>query len=276
MRIGIGLPSTVPGASGAEMREWAVRAERAGFSALGTIDRLVYRNHESLIALSYAAAVTERIGLVTSILLAPLRTNPALLAKQAGSLHALSDGRLTLGMAPGGREDDYELSGVDYSRRGAIFDEQLEEMRRVWDDRQVGFGAPEVVIGGRADAAFRRAAQWDGWMMGGGAPDTFPPEIVKLDAAWSAAGRDGEPRKMSLAYYALGDDPRAQARDYITDYYAYIGDEAALGFANSIPADAETIAGVTEAFAAASCDELIWFPTSSDPAQVDLLADVVF
>jgi hypothetical protein len=99
---------------------------------------------------------------------------------------------------------------------------------------------------------------------------------VKLDAAWSAAGRDGEPRKMSLAYYALGDDPRAQARDYITDYYAYIGDEAALGFANSIPADAETIAGVTEAFAAASCDELIWFPTSSDPAQVDLLADVVF
>jgi alkanesulfonate monooxygenase SsuD/methylene tetrahydromethanopterin reductase-like flavin-dependent oxidoreductase (luciferase family) len=214
--------------------------------------------------------------LVTSILLAPLRTNAALLAKQAGSLNALSDGRLTLGLAPGGREDDYEQSGVDYSRRGAIFDEQLEEMRRVWDDRQVGFGAPEVVIGGRADAAFRRAAQWDGWMMGGGAPDTFPPEIVKLDAAWSAAGRDGEPRKMSLAYYALGDDPRAQARDYITDYYAYIGDEAALGFANSIPADAETIAGVTEAFAAASCDELIWFPTSSDPAQVDLLADVVF
>jgi alkanesulfonate monooxygenase SsuD/methylene tetrahydromethanopterin reductase-like flavin-dependent oxidoreductase (luciferase family) len=60
MRVGIGLPSTVPGTGGIEMREWAIRAEAAGFSTLGTIDRLVYGNHESLIALSYAAAVTER------------------------------------------------------------------------------------------------------------------------------------------------------------------------------------------------------------------------
>jgi alkanesulfonate monooxygenase SsuD/methylene tetrahydromethanopterin reductase-like flavin-dependent oxidoreductase (luciferase family) len=275
MRIGIGLPSTVPGAQGAEMREWAMRAERAGFSTLGTIDRLVYGNHESLIALSYAAAVTERIGLLTSILLAPLRTNAALLAKQAGSLHALSGGRLTLGLAPGGREDDYQLSGVDFSSRGAIFDRQLDEMRQLWDDGRVGFGRPEVVIGGRADAAFRRAAQWDGWMMGGGAPDAFPPEIVKLDAAWAAAGRAGEPRKMSLAYFALGDDPRGQARRYITDYYAFLGDEAARGFADNIPADRDAITGVVEAFAAAGCDELVWFPTASDPAQVDLLAEVV-
>jgi alkanesulfonate monooxygenase SsuD/methylene tetrahydromethanopterin reductase-like flavin-dependent oxidoreductase (luciferase family) len=257
------------------MREWAKRAEDAGFSTLGTIDRLVYGNHESLIALSYAAAVTERIGLLTSILLAPLRTNAALLAKQAGSLHVLSGGRLTLGLAVGGREDDYELSGVDYSSRGAIFDRQLGDLRRLWDERTVGFPAPEVVIGGRSAATFRRAAQWDGWMMGGGAPDSFPPEIVKLDAAWAAAGRRGEPRKMSLAYFALGDDPRAQARSYITDYYAFLGDQAALGFADSVPADADTIRQVVAAFESAGCDELVWFPTASDPAQVDLLAEVV-
>jgi alkanesulfonate monooxygenase SsuD/methylene tetrahydromethanopterin reductase-like flavin-dependent oxidoreductase (luciferase family) len=285
MRLGIGLPSTVPGATGGEMRDWAMRAEGAGFSTLGTIDRLVYANHESLIALSYAAAVTERIGLLTSILLAPLRSNAALLAKQAASLDALSGGRLTLGLAVGGREDDYDVSGVDYHRRGAIFEQQLDDLRRYWDGEKVGFagaigpqsprGRPEVVIGGRAAPNFPRAASWDGWMMGGGAPDTFPPEIEKLDAAWAAAGRDGEPRKMSLGYFALGDDARGQARTYITDYYGFLGEDAAQGFADNIPADADSIRAVTEAFAAAGCDELVWFPTSSDPRQVDLLADVV-
>ena len=112
-------------------------------------------------------------------------------------------------------------------------------------------------------------------MMGGGAPDAFPPEIEKLDAAWAAAGREGEPRRMSLAYFALGDDARGQARRYITDYYAFLGDDAAQGFAESVPADADSITGVTEAFAATGCDELVWFPTSSDPAQVELLGEAV-
>jgi alkanesulfonate monooxygenase SsuD/methylene tetrahydromethanopterin reductase-like flavin-dependent oxidoreductase (luciferase family) len=275
MRVGIGLPNTVPGTQGGQMRDWAVRADAAGFSTLGTIDRLLYGNHESLIALSFAAAVTERIGLLTSILLAPLRSNAALLAKQAGSLNTLSGGRLTLGLAVGGREDDYEASGLDFQRRGELFDRQLDDMRRFWDDKAVGFSAPEVVIGGRSAVTFRRAAQWEGWMMGGGAPDTFPPEIEKLEAAWAAAGRDGKPRQMSLAYFALGDDAREQARRYITDYYAFLGPEAAEGFAASIPADPESIRGVVDAFAAAGCDELVWFPTASDPAQVELLAEVV-
>src|SRR4051794_17110951 len=129
MKIGIGLPNTVRDTDGIEMRDWAVRAESAGFSTLGTIDRTVYGNHEPLIALAYAAAVTERIGLLTSILIAPLRSNTALLAKQAASVDVLSAGRLTLGLAVGGREDDYDVARVEFHRRGEIFDRQLDELR---------------------------------------------------------------------------------------------------------------------------------------------------
>src|SRR3954447_26165195 len=106
MEIGIGLPNAVAGTDGRALVEWARRAEDAGFSSLGTIDRIAYPNYESLIALAAAAAVTERIGLVTSILLAPLRS-AALLAKQAASIDNISGGRLTLGLAVGGRADDY-------------------------------------------------------------------------------------------------------------------------------------------------------------------------
>src|SRR4051812_28660618 len=82
MDVGIGLPNAVRGAQGPALVEFARRAEDAGFSTLGTIDRIAYPNHESLVALAAAAAATERIRLLTSILLAPLRPT-ALLAKQA-------------------------------------------------------------------------------------------------------------------------------------------------------------------------------------------------
>jgi len=77
VKIGIGLPTTIPGAGRREVLEWARRAEAAGFSSLGTIDRIVYPNHEPLIALAAAAAVTERIALTTSILLLPTRVSAA-------------------------------------------------------------------------------------------------------------------------------------------------------------------------------------------------------
>ena len=105
---------------------------RAGFSSLGTIDRIVYPNYESLIALAAAAAVTERIRLVTDILIAPLRTNTALFAKQAATIDHLSDGRLVLGLAPGGREDDYDGQRRRLPPRGRAFDRQLESWRGCW------------------------------------------------------------------------------------------------------------------------------------------------
>ena len=109
MDVGIGLPNAVRGVDRRGIVEWARRAEAAGFSSLGTIDRIVYPNYESLIALAAVAAVTERIRLVTDILIAPLRTNTALLATQAATIDNLSEGRLVLGLAVGGREGDERL-----------------------------------------------------------------------------------------------------------------------------------------------------------------------
>jgi alkanesulfonate monooxygenase SsuD/methylene tetrahydromethanopterin reductase-like flavin-dependent oxidoreductase (luciferase family) len=197
----------------------------------------------------------------------------------------LSRGRLTLGLAVGGREDDYTASGIDFHQRGKLFDRQLEDLRRFWGGEKVGFagaigpqppaGRPKVVIGGRADAVFRRAAQFDGWMMGGGPPQAFSPEIVKLNAAWAAAGREGEPRRMALGYYGLGPGAREQVHSYITGYYGFLGPEASEGFAASVPTEPAAIKELVEAFAAVGCDEFILFPTSADAAQVNLLAEAV-
>lgn len=277
MDVAIGLPNAVPGTTGGELVEWARRADARGFSSLGTIDRVVYGNYEPLTALAAAAAVTERIGLCTSVLLGPLRTNPTELAKQALSVHALSNGRFTLGIGLGAREDDYEASSVDLKGKGRRLDEALERIKEVWEGDEIGpseSGSPDLVVGGSVDASFARAARFgDGWIAGGAPPDQFAEMAEKAKAAWTAAGREGEPRLMGLAYYSLGERAEEEAKAYLTDYYAFLGEETAGYIASSAAKDADTVRQYLEAFDAAGCGELILFPSSGDPDQVDLLAD---
>lgn len=279
MDVGIGLPNAVRGVDRAGIVEWARRAEQAGFSSLGTIDRIAYPSFEPLISLAAAAAVTERIRLVTDILVAPLRSNAALLAEQAATIDNISEGRLVLGLAVGGRSDDYELSGLDFHSRGASFDRQLERLEQIWrGETKVGpaparGSRPTMLIGGRSDAAFRRAARYaDGWTQGGGTPEQFSEGLAKVREAWQAQGRDGAPRTMALFYFALGPNAETDVRESIGDYYSFLGDYAEQ-VVESVAKDADTIAGYLAAFEAAGADEVICFPASSDPAQVELLAD---
>jgi alkanesulfonate monooxygenase SsuD/methylene tetrahydromethanopterin reductase-like flavin-dependent oxidoreductase (luciferase family) len=279
MKVAIGLPNAVPGTSGAQLAEWAKRAEARGFSSLGTIDRFAYPNLEPLVSLAAAAAVTERIGLATTVLLGPLRRNPVALAKQVASIHKLSDHRMTLGIAIGGREDDHELAGVDMATRGEDLDAMLERMREVWDGEEMGpetASHPRVLVGGSVKASFERAARFgDGWIAGGSPPDQFAEQREKLEAAWSEAGREGQPQNAGLAYYSMGERAEEEAQAYLTDYYAWLGEETAGYIAAAAAKDAETAKQYVSAFEAVGCQELFFFPSSSDPQQVDLLADAL-
>jgi len=284
MELGIGLPNAVPETTGRQLTHWASAADEAGFSTLGTIDRIVYGNHEQLIALSAAAAVTERIRLATTVMLGPLRQNAALVAKQILSLDSVAGGgRAVLGIGIGAREDDYEISGVSLSERGSWLDAALEQIRDIWNGEgepgsKVGprpqRDGPSLIIGGTVDASFERVARHgDGWISPGGAPDQFGEALEKIGEAWNKHGRDGQPRKMALGYFSLGDDAEQNAERYLRDYYAWLGEEMAGMIAGSAAKDPDTVKGYMAAFESAGFDELILFPSSSDPEQVRLLAD---
>lgn len=264
------------------MLEWARRADEAGFSTLGTLDRLIYPNWDPLLALGAVAAVTERIRLMTGVLLVPYRQNAAVVAKQAATVHALSEGRLTLGVGIGSRDDDYTAFGLPTTNRGRLLDEMLAEIKRLWAGEQVGYAGgvgpdvsgnpPELIVGGSADAAFRRAAEFgDGWMMGGGAPDRFPDLAKKLEAAWRQHGREGQPRRLALTYFALGDDPQADTERTIGHYYEFAPDYRAAVIEGTAKGEGP-VRERLEAFREAGVDEVVMFPASTDPEQVDLLA----
>lgn len=284
MDIGIGLPSTIPGTQRSQLLEWARRADAAGFSTLGTIDRVVYGNYETIPTLAAAAAVTDRIRLTTSILIAPYRGNGTLLAKQLATIDRLSEGRLVVGIAVGGRADDFEATGSHFEGRGATMDELLAEMRTVWAgkarsaDGVVGpppmqDGGPPLLIGGTGAAAMRRTAEYGaGWIAGGGGAAMFAGPAQKAREAWHDAGRDGSPRTAALAYYCLGPDAEAASRQYLLDYYGFLGETAEYIAAGALTSP-ERVRSEIEAYADAGCDELILFPCSPDPEQVDRLAD---
>lgn len=283
MRIGVGLPNTIPGTPGPRLTEWARRAEELGFSTLATLGRLVFPTFEELQALTAAAAVTERIGLFTNVAIGPVYDR-ALLAKQAAGLDQISQGRFVLGLATGWRDEDYVVADKPYAGRGKRLDADIEFMQRAWRGELVegatkkltptpsnGESVP-LAFGGTVPAAYARAAKYGiGWTAGGASPDDVKGMFENARAAWTAAGRDGSPRLWSLTYFALGEGGRDVATAYLSDYYGDWGP----GMAQGIPADAAGIRGVASAYEAAGADELIFDPVSSELGQLDLLAEAL-
>lgn len=286
MDIGIGLPAWMPGVNGSFVIDWARAADAGPFSSLGLIDRVVYSNHEPLIALAAAAGATQRVRLVTTVLLAPLRET-TLLAKQAASLDSLSGGRLTLGLGVGAREDDFVATSSSFHRRGKRFDQQLELMERIWKGQAVSAeigpvgpspvqaGGPEILLGGYSPAALKRFGRWGhGFMAGGGDPRGANQFFRLTETAWQEAGRSGKPRLVGCGYFALGENAAERGAAPLLAYYSF-APERAQRIASSLPSSPESVRAFIQAFVDIGTDELILWPTIPDLDQLARLADLL-
>lgn len=277
MRIGIGLPTTTPGRGPDLILRWAERAEAAGFTSLGVIDRVAYDALEPLVALAAAGAVTKRVRLVSMVLIGPLH-NTVLLARQAATLDAITGGRVTLGLGVGARHEDYQAAEVDHANRGLQLTDQLARLRDHWEDRRVGplpaqEGGPDLLVGGASGPALLRMARLaDGYVHGGGPPRSFSSTVSKARVAWEESGRPGQPQLWAQAYFSLDDEDAAAG--YLRDYYAFTGafaEKVAAANLTSPIAIREYVAGYEEA----GCDELVLLPCTSDPGEIDRLREAL-
>ena len=191
-----------------------------------------------------------------------------------------------MGVAVGAREDDYEAAPVSFGDRGKRFDEQLALMKSIWAGEPVGDGVgpvgprvgqtgqPELLIGGLSPNALRRVGRWADGLIIPGAPDYVKKSYGVAQESWRAAGRDGNPRLVGAAYYALGPNVGDRGAAYIRDFYGYLG-EASDYMVQAILATPEAVNGAIQAFSQIGMDELILWPTVSDLDQVDRLAEVI-
>lgn len=175
---------------------------------------------EPIQALTYLAAVTDRVRLGTGICLLPQR-NPVYTAKAVTDLDNLSGGRADFGVGIGWLREEFEALNVPFERRGQRTDEYLEVLKRLWLDETSEFHGelydlppcsmypkpvqtphPPIHIGGESDAAMRRVARHaQGWFSFDRLPEDLPEPLTRLDAALEAEGRSRSDVVLSVSPY---------------------------------------------------------------------------
>ena len=280
MRVGIGLPTLLPGDRPTIVADWARLAEDCGFSSIATIDRLAYPNCDPFVSLAATAAVTSRVNLVTSILLGPIRAD-ALLAKQAASLDFLSGGRLHLGLGVGVRAQDYLLAGSDFGCRGELLDRQVDALRRMWPDGQhsesrpiapalTDSQGPRILFGGSSAAALRRVVRYRaGWIYGGVGIEKFERLAREPPRVLAGRRKPGQPRMLDAHLFSRSG--RGWPRRWLSRGH-YAGDPFLDALVKDTPTTADAVRQAAAEYAAAGCEELMLFPCTSSLAQAELLA----
>ena len=205
MQIGAIFPQTEIGSDPSVIRDFAQTAEGLGYSHILAYDHVLgalpereprlwgpYTHesafHEPFVLFGYLAAITERVELVTGVIILPQRQT-ALVAKQAAEVDILSGGRLRLGIGTGWNYVEYDSLNEDFTNRGKRQEEQVEVLRQLWDEPIVDIDGDwhridraglkplpgrriPIWFGGFSDPAFRRAARiGDGFVFGNGSPD---------------------------------------------------------------------------------------------------------
>jgi len=244
MQIGVIFPQTEFGNDSAAIRDYAQTAEGLGFPHILAYDHVLGANpdrpggwsgpytfktpfHEVFVLFSYLAGVTQRIGLVTDVIILPQRQT-ALVAKQAASLDVLSEGRLRLGVGLGWNEVEYTALNENFHNRGKRVEEQVEVLKRLWANELVEFKGkyhtiPDAGInplpprrsipiwfGGNHDAVMQRIArQGDGWLTIAAEPAQARPKIELLKKLVAEAGRDWEEIGIEASIHYASGNPQA-------------------------------------------------------------------
>lgn len=291
MGIGLTLPVMEPDISPATLRAWARGIDQGAFSSLAFGERIAFDNPDLLTLLGAVAAWTERVPITTTVVVPQLH-DPVLLAKALATADRLCEGRLTVGLGVGGREEDYAAVGADWeTRRIADLTARAQTMQRVWDGenltgatRPVGPpphrpGGPALWVGSHGPRTVAAAATWAEGLAGMSLDLDLADTGRLFDVArqaWAEAGRPA-PRLTTSFWFALAetsDDPRAQIHRHLRHYMNWIPAEfvdamaPSAGFAGSVAELREVLDG----FAAIGADEVQLIPTSDDPAQIEALA----
>jgi len=293
VQIGMTMPVMEPGLDARVLRQWAHEVDAGPFSSLCWGERIAFDNPETLTLLGALAAWTDRVRLITTVVVPQLH-HPVLLAKSLATGDVLCDGRLTVGIGVGGRHEDYLAVGADPSAQtmGEMAD-RVAVMKRVWSGEKitesvlpvgpppVQDGGPRLLVGTIGPRTLQHAAGWADGLAG----ITLDLDVVKQGelfdvgrTAWAQAGKPS-PHLATSFWFALGDPEaaRAQIHRHLRHYMNWIpaGIVDAMAPATGWAGTEEQLAEVLRAFAAIGTTEVHLIPTSSDLDQLRRAIDVV-
>ena len=287
------MPVMEPDLDATVLRNWAGAIDEGPFSSLCWGERIAFDNPDSLTLLGALAAWTDRVRLVTTVIVPQLH-DATMLAKALATGDMLCGGRLTVGIGVGGRHEDYHAVGADLgtqTMRGMA--ERVAVMKRVWAGEKltdsvlpvgpapVQAGGPPLLIGSIGPKTIRSAAAWaDG--VAGAALDL---DVVKQNelfdvarAAWAGAGKP-KPHLATSFWFAFGShqQARAQILRHLRRYMNWIPPEYvdAMAPTTGWAGSEDELVAVLRKFEEIGTDEIQLIPTSSDLDQLRRAADVI-
>lgn len=281
-----------PNLDAAVLKEWARVVDVGPFSSLCWGERIAFDNPDSLTLLGALSAWTDRVRLVTTVIVPQLH-DPVMLAKALATGDMLSGGRLTVGIGVGGRQEDYDAVGADFSTqtmRGMA--ERVAIMKRVWEGEKttesvlpvgpppVQPGGPRLMVGTIGPKTVRSAAEWADGVAG----TTLDLDVAKQNelfdvarTAWRDTGKP-KPHLATSFWFAIGDgdEPRAQVHRHLRRYMNWIPAEFvdAMAPTTGWAGSDDELLDVLREFDAIGTDEVHLIPTSSNIDQLRRVADV--
>jgi alkanesulfonate monooxygenase SsuD/methylene tetrahydromethanopterin reductase-like flavin-dependent oxidoreductase (luciferase family) len=291
MDIAMTLPTMLPHGR-RELLAWCRDIDEGPWSSLAVPERVTYTSHALTVQLAAAAALTERVRLWTTLIVLPAH-NAVQVAKDMASVDQLSDGRLTLAVGVGGREQDYRAIGGDFTRRWERMDAQVAEMRRIWAQSPpfegsdpvgpppVQDGGPPFVAGVIGPKAMARAAHWavgvdDPTAITEVQGDALAAQRQKVVQAWKDAGRKDQPHFSTSLWYALGPEAKQQLGDYVYRYLKIFDPDYARATADSAPVHTpEALRQAIDTAREVGCDEFFLVPTTADPSELGRTRDAL-
>ena len=287
------MPVMEPDLDATVLRNWARAIDQGPFSSLCWGERIAFENPDSLTLLGALAAWTDRVRLVTTVIVPQLH-DPVMLAKALATGDMLCGGRLTVGIGVGGRHEDYHAVGADpatQTMRGMA--ERVAVMKRVWAGEKltdsvlpvgpspVQAGGPPLLVGSIGPKTIRSAAAWADGLAGA----TMDLDVAKQNelfdvarAAWAQAGKP-RPHLATSFWFAFGShqQARAQVHRHLRRYMNWIPAEYvdAMAPMTGWAGSEDELVAVLRKFEQVGTDEIQLIPTSSDLDQLRRAADVV-
>ena len=287
------LPVMEPDLDADILKRWAKAVDEGPFSSLCWGERIAFGNPDSLTLLGALSAWTDRVPLVTTVVVPQLH-DPVMLAKALATGDMLCGGRLTVGIGIGGREEDYRAVRADpKTQTMREMAERVAVMQRIWSGEKITesvlpvgprpaqHGGPRLLVGATGPKTLRNAAQWADGLAG----ITLDLDLDKQNdyfdiarTAWAQAGKP-EPHLATSFWFALGDGdaPRAQVHKHLRHYMNWIPAEYvdAMAPTTGWAGTDEELVATLKGFAAIGTTEVHLIPTSSDIDQLRRVADLV-
>ena len=286
MKIGMTLPVMEPDLTRKDLEKWTKKIDTGPWSHIALGERILFPNPEFISTLSAVSAWTNRVEIIATVSILTMH-NPILSAKQFATIDMLAEGRFTLGVGVGGREEDYTAINSNWSdRRWATLAKNVKTMQSVWSKdyhKEMGpntfsKAGPQILAGAVGPKAMSMSADFAEGLAG----FSFNADLKEINDSFNRvkeafSQKKISPRLITSFWFGLGDTGRDQIKTHLTRYLGWMGKDLAKNLSEiaGFSGNQNDLYNFLVEIKELGATDALLVPTSKDISQLSMAEEVV-